>query len=99
MSTWVDCGDMSLNITANVNCMLNSAYRADCWQTLLQQLSPRVAAVLTMGAIIRMVENPSVFRQFDATNGWGTYDQVLPWLVSLKEGLLQNLEADISCSY
>lgn len=26
-----------------------------------------------------MLANPSHFRQFDSPNGWGTYDNFLPW--------------------
>ncbi|MBU2249625.1 MAG: hypothetical protein KKD77_22955 [Gammaproteobacteria bacterium] len=30
--------------------------------------------------ILAMETDPERFRAFDATNGWGTYDQFLPWI-------------------
>ena len=36
-----------------------------------------------MKGITAMKKDPERFRKFDAPNGWGTYDQFLPWLEEL----------------
>ena len=28
----------------------------------------------------KMLANPDKYKQFDASNGWGTYEQFVPWL-------------------
>ena len=34
----------------------------------------------------QMTESPERFKVFNASNGWGTYEQALPWLAELIEG-------------
>ena len=72
----------SANITHNLNTMAGKAgiYRA-VWRpgeigitTAAQLIEP-----LTSG-IALLESDPERFRQFDPSNGWGSYDCFLPWL-------------------
>jgi len=50
-------------------------------------------------AIMQMKEKPEYFKQFSADNGWGTYEQFLPWLEELLIDCKAHPKADISFSY
>lgn len=39
----------------------------------------QVIAPLTHG-LTKMKLNPEKYKAFDSTNGWGTYDQFIPWI-------------------
>jgi len=75
------------NITHNLGNMANEAgmYNA-LWRpeendiTHAKQLIP----ILEHGIHI-MKLNPSRFKPFSAPNGWGTYEQFIPWLQELLE--------------
>ena len=43
------------------------------------QTAAEIIPILTKG-IALMRTDPEQFKQYDAHNGWGTYDQFLPWL-------------------
>ncbi len=45
-----------------------------------------------------MTEDPERFRKFDASNGWGTLDQFLPWLKRLRNACDENENAKIKVS-
>ena len=47
-------------------------------------------------AIELLKREPDRFRQFNAANGWGTYDQFLPWLQSYLDACLQHPTATVS---
>lgn len=49
-------------------------------------------------AIADMENNPDYYRQYDAKNGWGTYDDFLPWLKKLLEACKENPNASIRVS-
>ena len=70
------------NITHNLGEM---ASKAGLYEVLWmpEVFRPRNAADLIVGlekGIDKMKKDPDFFRQFDAKNGCGTYDQFLPWL-------------------
>lgn len=73
------------NITHNLNIMAQkAALYYPLWRpeeigitTVTQLVGP-----LTYG-IAKLTTRPSYFKMFDAANGWGTYDQFLPWLRNL----------------
>lgn len=48
--------------------------------------------------IIKMQQNPEHYKQFDAPNGWGTYDQFLPWITNYLNACIENPESTISVS-
>lgn len=45
-----------------------------------------------------MIEHEKECREFDAPNGWGTYDQALPWLQSVVEAFRRFPKATIRVS-
>tara|TARA_R110000751_G_scaffold125174_1_gene226693 strand:- start:786 stop:1127 length:342 start_codon:yes stop_codon:yes gene_type:complete len=48
---------------------------------------------------IRAMENdPARFEKYDATNGWGTYEQFLPWLRVLLAACEDNPNAKVEAS-
>lgn len=79
------------NITHNLTPMANKAGIYKClwrpeengFETAGQLIEPLKRAIEIMQS------NPEEFRKLDAKNGWGTYDQFLPWLIEL----LENCEA------
>lgn len=84
------------NITHNLGTMADRAgiYKA-CWcpeeigVTKAAQLIP-----LLRDGVAKLKADPDHFRQFDAKNGWGTYDQFVPWV----EQYLAACEADPDAS-
>ena len=90
----------SSNITHNLGKMAQEAgiYEA-CWRpeeigvARAWELIP-----LLQAGIAKMKERPSHFKQFDAKNGWGTYDQFLPWLKRYLAACEENPEATVSVS-
>ena len=92
------CG---MNITHNLGRMADEAgLYAALWRpsendiTIADDLIP----ILEDG-IQAMKDEPEHFKKFDAKNGWGTYDNFLPWLEELllkcKEFPAGLVEADV----
>lgn len=48
--------------------------------------------------IAKMEDEPAKYKEFDATNGWGTYEQFLPWLNRYLEACKEYPDADVSVS-
>lgn len=90
----------SANITHSLNRMADAAgfYRA-LWHpdeigiSKAYQLTP----FLTNG-IVALESNPDLFKAFDGVNGWGTYEQFLPWLKTLLIACQENPNADLRVS-
>lgn len=97
MSVWIECGEASTNITYNLNQMFNKAFEVDDYLDLLEGKTGIEAVPLLDKAINNMANAPFYYMQYDAPNGWGTYVQALPWLISLREDLRNN-EAIIEMS-
>lgn len=83
-----DCGKVhevdtdevfSRNMTNNVMSMAREAGIVDCiWmdnKTPAKDILPIIEAGLS-----DMISNPDKYAKFNASNGWGTYDQFIPWL-------------------
>jgi hypothetical protein len=49
-------------------------------------------------AIAEMESDPERFRAFDASNGWGTYNDFLPWLKRYFEACIKNPDAIVEVS-
>jgi len=47
-------------------------------------------------AIEIMESYPSVYKKYDDTNGWGTYDDFLPWLKNLLNACLKHPQAKVN---
>lgn len=73
------------NITHNLNRM---ADKAGIYEYLWHQKESKIVFAcqlippLTIG-IKKMKKEPEYFKQFDAVNKWGTYDQFIPWIERL----------------
>lgn len=75
--------DYEANITHNLSPMAREAgiYEA-IWEPerLGIERAEQLVPYLT-GGIAMLEGNPERFKKFNAENGWGTYDQLLGWLV------------------
>ena len=49
-------------------------------------------------AICLMKDAPAKYKAFDASNGWGTYKDFLPWLERLLEACEQSPDAGVEAS-
>lgn len=88
------------NITHNLSRMADEAGIGDhLWRpeeigiTKAEQL----IEPLTEG-LKRMRADPSHFRTFDASNGWGTYDDFIPWIQEYLNACIKYPDAEISVS-
>lgn len=85
------------NITHNLNKMADAAgiYKA-LWRpeeigaTHARDILPRLRE-----GYERLRNDPERFKTFDAENGWGTYDQFLPWVAKVISACEQWPEAKI----
>ena len=88
------------NITHNLNTM---ASRAGIYKALWR---PEEIGVKYAKDIIEIVEKglndlkerPEYFKQFDASNGWGTYEQFIPFIEEYLQALKEYPEAKIYIS-
>jgi len=48
--------------------------------------------------LLELESNPERFRAFDAENGWGTYDDFVPWVRRYLEACQLNPDAEIRIS-
>ncbi len=46
--------------------------------------------------IHKMIKEADYFKQFEAENGWGTYNNFLPWLIDVYTACVENPESLIS---
>jgi hypothetical protein len=88
------------NITHNLGRMADEAgiYEA-LWGP--QEIGITKAAQLIeplRAGLHRMVDESDRFRGFDAENGWGTYDDFLPWIVRYLAACQNYPEADVKVS-
>ena len=88
------------NITHNLGRMAAEAgiYKA-CWKpeelgiTKAKQLIPILKAGLK-----DMKKRPEHYRQFGAPNGWGTYDDFVPWVENYLHACIENPNSKIEVS-
>lgn len=88
------------NITHNLNKMAEAAgvYLA-CWrpEEIGAQYAKDIVPILEDG-IAAMKAKPVTFSQFNAKNGWGTYENFLPWLEKYLAACKENPNAEIRVS-
>lgn len=87
----------SQNITHNLNKM---AYEAGIYQALWHPKdcgiwNARELAIKLKPAICDMKDRPEHYKRFDSANGWGTYENFIPWLDRLYIACLENPNARI----
>lgn len=44
----------------------------------------------------RMKNNPEHYKKFNASNGWGTYENFIPWIEKYIEACEKNPDAEVS---
>ena len=88
------------NITHNLNKM---AEAAGIYKYLWR---PDEIGITQAGQLIKPLEeglakmkaNPDKYREYDASNGWGKYDDFVPWIERYIEACKQNPDAEVSVS-
>lgn len=94
------CTVFDANITHNLNRMAEAAaiYK-HLWRpeeigiTKAAQLIEPLKAGLAL-----MKSDPERFRAFNASNGWGTYEQFIPWIEKYLAACEENPDASVSIS-
>jgi len=79
---------VSMNITHNLAEMAREAGVYEClWRPSVKGVvfGRDLIDPINRG-IAEMKSDPERFRKFDSENGWGTYDDFLPWLEELLQG-------------
>lgn len=88
------------NITHNLGNMADKAGIYQClWhpEEIPINVVSEIILLLEKG-IKAMKEKPEYYKQFDAENGWGTYEQFVPWLEELLEACKQYPNATVRVS-
>lgn len=73
------------NVTYNVTKMLRLA---GIHPEVMNGLDAGIAHTVVVHALAAMEANPDYFRQFEAENGWGTYETTLDFVKQLEVALL-----------
>ena len=90
----------SANITHNLTGMAEEAgiYK-HLWRP--EELGITHAAQLVeplRAGVALMRSDPERFEKFNATNGWGTYQQFLPWVENYLSACEENRDAEVTAS-
>ena len=95
-----DTGVFSANITHNLGRMASSAGLYEyVWRPEEVEITKAGELIHALRVGIKCMENhPDVFKKFDDPNGWGTYEQFLPWLKKYLNACTQFPEAEILIS-
>jgi len=86
------------NITHNLNKMADEAgiYR-HLWRP--DEINIKTAAELIeplKAGLQKMKDNPGYFKQFEAENRWGTYNDFISWIEKYIEACEENPDAEVS---
>ena len=90
----------SANITHNLGDMAAEAGIYDClWHPDNSGISKAIDLIgpLTRGLVL-MKDDPERFKVYDADNGWGVYDDFVPWIEKYLDACIENPEANVSAS-
>lgn len=90
----------SFNITHNLRSMASAAgiYMA-LWRPDECGITNGAGMIgpLTEG-LARLKADPAQFAQFNASNGWGTYEQFVPWVERVLKACMENPDANVRVS-
>ena len=88
------------NITHNLNRMADEASIYEClWRPEEVGIEKAAGLIEPLRSGIALMESdPDRFRKLDAENGWGTYDQFLPWLRRYLLACEENPDAEVMVS-
>jgi hypothetical protein len=95
-----DDGCWEANITHNCNAMADAAgiYKA-VWRPEEVRISKARQLIKPLKAgLAKMVTNPKKFRALEASNGWGTLDDFIPWLMRYLEACIAHPDAEVTVS-
>lgn len=86
------------NITHNLGKMAKAAgIYQHLWRPEELEITHAVQLVLPLkSAIKKMRADPKRFKKFDSPNGWGTYNDFVPWLERLYEACKKDPDAELS---
>ena len=81
----------SANITHNLSKMADKAgiYDAIWNPSSIGSTAADLIAVIEKG-LHDMKANPNIYKTYDASNGWGTYDDFIPWIESYLDACKRN---------
>lgn len=83
----------SANITHNLGKMAREAGIYDAlWRSEKFQTAAELIPILRAG-IATMEDEPERFKPLNASNGWGAYDQFLPWVRGVLSACIENPNA------
>jgi hypothetical protein len=83
----------SASITHNLSRMAREAGVYDAlWASEKFQTAAELIPILRAG-IAAMEDQPERFKPLSASNGWGTYDQFLPWVRAVLSACIENSSA------
>ncbi len=88
------------NITHNLGKMADAAgiYEALWKPEEISATKAKDIVELVRAGLNQLKEKPEHFKQFSAENGWGTYEQFVPWVEKYLEALERYPEAEIRVS-
>lgn len=84
------------NITHNLNKMAEEAgIYIYLWRPVGIKTAAELIEPLKVG-VQKMKDDPGHFKQFDAENGWGTYEDFVPWVEKYIAACEENPDAEVS---
>jgi len=98
MSYWIYIEDKNHgeqychNVTSNVSAMINASFDLGNfhWVDLLNGTQCNQVNLRVKKALKNMIYNKSKIDLLEASNGWGTYDQLLPFFINLSRSINDN---------
>lgn len=88
---------LNLNITHNLGTMWQEAGIYDALYNSAGMQASEVLPVLVNG-LSDMIANPEKYKKLNSPNGWGLYENAVPWLAELIKGFNENPDAIIEVS-
>lgn len=94
-----DC-KFNANITHNLGRMAEAAgiYKALWRPEEINCVKAKDIVDILLNGLIDMMKRPDHYKQFNASNGWGTYDAFVPWVEEYLMACIKYPEATISVS-
>lgn len=88
------------NITHNLTKMASHAGLYEvCWRPEEHGIHTAAEAIpLLRAGLAKLKADPAVFCQYDAPNGWGTYEHFVPWVEEYLAACEANPDATIEAS-
>jgi hypothetical protein len=88
------------NITHNLNKMaIEAGVYTYLWNPTKCGIVHAAQLIAPLNAgVKRMKENPAYFKQFNAKNGWGTYENFVPWIEKYIQACEENPDAKVLVS-